>query len=80
MAALEAAGQRLVDNMVQCSPQAMRVAKQLVLDLSWPERRHQVEPIAHVSKVLADIRVTPEGSEGVRAFLEKRKPAWINPA
>lgn len=76
--ALEAACERLVSHMVQCSPQAMKVAKQLVLDLTWNERRARiVDPIAHVSRVLADIRVTEEGSEGVRAFLEKRKPAWI---
>ena len=25
---------------------------------------------------IARIRVSPEGQEGVRAFLEKRKPNW----
>lgn len=28
---------------------------------------------------IADIRATPEGQEGLSAFLEKRKPAWVEP-
>jgi methylglutaconyl-CoA hydratase len=28
---------------------------------------------------IADIRVTPEAQEGLAAFLEKRKPAWVTP-
>jgi len=56
----------------------MSVAKRLVLDLSWPEARARVgDPLEHVARQLAEIRVTPEGQEGVRAFLEKRKPNWI---
>jgi methylglutaconyl-CoA hydratase len=77
-AALAAAAERVVSNMVQCGPHAMATAKKLVLDLSWNERRARIkDPIAHVSQVLAEIRITPEGAEGVRAFLEKRKPSWI---
>ncbi len=28
---------------------------------------------------IADIRATPEGQEGLTAFLEKRKPGWMEP-
>ena len=28
---------------------------------------------------IADIRATPEGQEGLSAFLEKRKAAWVSP-
>lgn len=77
-AALDAARDRLVGNMLQCGPNAMTVAKRLVLDLSWPERRAQhPDCLAYVSKTLADLRVSPEGQEGLKAFLEKRKPAWL---
>lgn len=29
------------------------------------------------TRLIAKLRVSPEGQEGIRAFLEKRKPAWI---
>lgn len=76
--ALEQAGERVVGNILQCGPNAMSVAKRLVLDLSWPERRAQhPDCLAYVAKTLAEVRVSPEGQEGVKAFLEKRKPAWL---
>lgn len=76
--ALDAAVERLLGNILQCGPNAMSVAKRLVLDLSWPERRTQfADYLEYVSKTLADLRISPEGQEGLRAFLEKRKPNWI---
>jgi methylglutaconyl-CoA hydratase len=79
MLALDAAVERILGNMLQCGPNAMAVAKRLVLDLSWPERRTQFSDcMEYVSKTLADLRVSPEGQEGLRAFLEKRKPAWVS--
>jgi methylglutaconyl-CoA hydratase len=76
--ALDAAVERLLGNILQCGPNAMSVAKRLVLDLSWPERRSQFgDYLEYVSKTLADLRISPEGQEGLRAFLEKRKPNWI---
>jgi methylglutaconyl-CoA hydratase len=33
--------------------------------------------IADTAKRIAEIRVSPEGREGIGAFLEKRKPAWV---
>ena len=33
--------------------------------------------IAETSRRIADIRATPEGQEGLAAFLEKRKPSWV---
>jgi methylglutaconyl-CoA hydratase len=77
-AALEARLNAIIENMLQCGPAAMAAAKKLVLDLAWPERRaHLGDPMDFVSEMLARLRVTPEGQEGLRAFLEKRKPSWI---
>ncbi|HTL11496.1 MAG TPA: enoyl-CoA hydratase-related protein [Bdellovibrionota bacterium] len=77
-AELEAAGKRVIENIVQCGPGALATAKKLVLDLSWPERRmKQPDCLEYVAKMLADIRVSEEGQEGVKAFLEKRKPSWL---
>ena len=33
--------------------------------------------IADTAKRIAEIRVSPEGTEGIASFLEKRKPAWV---
>lgn len=75
---LPAAVERVLGNMLQCSPNAMKYAKKLVADLSWPERRGGLgDPMDYVSKMLAELRVSPEGQEGLKAFLEKRKPGWI---
>ncbi|MEO5969462.1 MAG: enoyl-CoA hydratase-related protein [Bdellovibrionia bacterium] len=75
---LEPALEQVLSGILQCGPNAIQVAKKLVLDLSWPERRaHLADCYDFVAKILADLRVTPEGQEGVRAFLEKRKPNWL---
>jgi len=33
--------------------------------------------LAATAKCIADARVTPEGREGIAAFLEKRAPSWL---
>lgn len=69
---------RVVGHMLQCGPNAMAAAKKLVLDLSWPDRRAAIgDPMDYVSTMLAHLRVSAEGQEGLKAFLEKRKPNWI---
>lgn len=77
-AALKVRVNERVQKLLECGPAAMQAAKQLVLDLGWPERRAKIKnPLTHVAKALAKIRVSPEGQEGVRAFLEKRAPKWL---
>lgn len=71
--------EQLVSQLLQCGPAAMGVAKKMILDLSWAERRSQLsDPLEYVARILADLRVSPEGQEGLRAFLEKRKPNWMD--
>ena len=68
----------LTKNLLECGPKAMTVAKRLVLDLTWPEKRSRMsDPIAYVAQTLAELRVGPEAQEGISAFLQKRKPSWI---
>lgn len=76
--ALDAHLENLKKNLLECGPSAMTVAKRLVLDLTWPERRARIpDCIEYVSKTLAELRVGPEAQEGITAFLTKRKPNWI---
>jgi len=60
---LDGAVERLVDDLLAAGPEAVRAAKRLVRE------RPQGEATAHVAAVL---RTSPEGQEGLRAFLEKR--------
>jgi methylglutaconyl-CoA hydratase len=68
-AELDAAVERIVAELRSAGPEAARHAKQLVLerpDSLGTERR------------IAQRRTSDEGQEGLRAFLEKRKPAWAS--
>jgi methylglutaconyl-CoA hydratase len=78
-AALDGAVETLLSRVLQCGPKAMGVAKKLVLDLSWPERRAEIgDEMEYVARLLAELRITDEAQEGLRAFLEKRKPQWLS--
>lgn len=75
---LDAHLEKLTKNLLECGAKAMTVAKRLVLDLSWPEKRSRIsDPYQYVSQTLAELRVGPEAQEGISAFLQKRKPNWI---
>lgn len=66
--------QHWVDNLLLNSPKAMRASKDLLREMGngelTPARRRFCE------NAIARIRVSPEGQEGLRAFLQKRSPGW----
>lgn len=70
---LDATVQGRVRELLASGPGAVRAAKQLALALSdmAPE-----DVPAYTAGRIAELRASPEGQEGLRAFLEKRKPAW----
>lgn len=56
-------------------PNAIAHCKRILSDVvgvPWD----QVEDIT--TKKISELRVSPEGQEGLKAFLEKRKPSWIS--
>ncbi len=68
----EAVGRR-IDALLAAGPEAVSAAKALI------ERVVNAGPgeaAAITTAAIADRRASPEGQEGIRAFLEKRKPAW----
>ncbi len=66
------AGERaeaIVAEILKSAPQAARAAKRLVLD-----RPEGIE----TARIAADRRTSAEGQEGLRAFLDKRSPDWLD--
>ncbi|MFT4919692.1 MAG: methylglutaconyl-CoA hydratase [Zhongshania aliphaticivorans] len=72
---LEAHVANIVTNLLRNGPNAIAEAKRLVLDIAG--REIDAAMIADTSERIAQTRGSDEGREGLSAFLEKRKPNWI---
>ena len=64
-----------VRRFLAAGPQALSVCKQMLEDVT-------LMPLAdardHTARIIANLRISEEGLEGMKAFLEKRKPKWIS--
>ncbi|MFC6854115.1 enoyl-CoA hydratase/isomerase family protein [Marivibrio halodurans] len=74
-AALVEAGQVAIDAALTAGPMASAEAKDLIFAVDRPLSASVIEDTA---ERIARVRASDEGKEGVNAFLEKRKPAWLN--
>jgi methylglutaconyl-CoA hydratase len=72
-AALDARVEELVTELLAAGPTATRAAKALVRELRGQDRD---EAKRHAVRHAAQQRTSPEGQEGLMAFLEKRRPTW----
>jgi methylglutaconyl-CoA hydratase len=64
---LDAAVDRVVDELLTSAPEAVRAAKRLLRERPGGEE---------TARIAAGLRSGAEGQEGLRAFLEKRSPSW----
>ncbi len=65
---LDRAVERVVGELLSAGPKAARAAKRLVLERpDGPDTARRI----------AEQRTSAEGQEGLRAFLEKRRPSWL---
>jgi methylglutaconyl-CoA hydratase len=71
---LSAAVDEVVNALLSASPNAAKEAKRLVRDVAGMPLSDVL--IADTVERIAEIRASDEGREGVKAFLEKRKPNW----
>jgi methylglutaconyl-CoA hydratase len=70
---LDAAVGRVLDAILSGGPKAVNAAKRLVREVEG----RPVDEVADLTvKRIAEIRVSNEGQEGLRAFLERRDPHW----
>ena len=73
--ALDAAVDRQVALLLKAGPVASAQAKSLVRDVAWRRDRDAID--ADNAGLIARLRVSEEGQEGLSAFLDKRAPGWV---
>ena len=73
--ALDAKVAELAQALVNAGPAAVKACKKLVQDVAG----YDITPalVAMTVESIADVRVSPEGREGLQSFLQKRKPNWL---
>ncbi len=71
---LDDAMERLSSEIMACAPGAVAASKALVDDITGVPIDDEL--LEETAKLIADRRASEEGQEGVRAFLDKRKPGW----
>src|SRR5882672_11629608 len=71
---LDEAVKNFTDQLLKGGPNALAAAKKLIADVA--RRPLDDALMEETARRIASIRVSPEGREGLSAFLEKRPPAW----
>jgi methylglutaconyl-CoA hydratase len=72
---LEPAVEAVVNQLRSSGPAAMSHCKTLIDKVS--NTLTMEEAIEFTARMIAEIRASEEGQEGMAAFLEKRKPSWV---
>ncbi|MGP6157883.1 MAG: enoyl-CoA hydratase-related protein [Vulcanimicrobiaceae bacterium] len=72
--ALDGAVTRIINEILSASPSAIAAAKRLLAHVAELDYDATLEPTA---RAIAKQRTSYEGQDGLRAFLEKRKPEWL---
>ncbi len=72
-AELDDAVERRIRDVRTSGPRAVAVAKALIRDVAAVKPE---DVVSLTTSTIASQRVSAEGQEGMRAFLEKRKPGW----
>ena len=70
---MDAAVRRYVDQFLSSAPGAIAASKAIIPKVAGATSD---EITAMTAQAIADLRVSPEGQEGLRAFLEKRRASW----
>jgi methylglutaconyl-CoA hydratase len=78
IAELDAVVDRALHFWAKGGPVAQREAKQLALRMAGFTRESAERVDAENAGLIARLRVSPEGQEGLTAFLDKRPPFWVS--
>ena len=66
----------LVQQLLTSGPEALASCKDLIFNIT---RMSVEEAKEYTARMIANLRISSEGQEGMTAFLEKRRPAWVEP-
>ena len=75
MERLDATIAELASALTRGGPKALIAAKALIRDMAG--RPIDDDLVEETARRIAELRATPEAREGLAAFLEKRRPAWM---
>jgi methylglutaconyl-CoA hydratase len=70
---MDEAVERWTNRFLHSGPEAIKASKQLIARVSRAQIR---EVKAHTADLIAKLRGSEEGKEGIASFFEKRKPKW----
>ncbi len=73
--ALDDAVGKALQELLSSAPRAIRACKTLALNAGHMDHDTARQ---YSAKTIAALRVSEEGQEGLRSFLEKRKPTWVS--
>ncbi|MBO9618842.1 MAG: enoyl-CoA hydratase/isomerase family protein [Niabella sp.] len=73
-AALDVLVETTISELLTAGPASVAQCKTLLAELS---AKPLEAAVPYTTEMIAQARVSPEGQEGMKAFLEKRKPDWI---
>jgi len=73
-AGLDEAIERVISDLLAGGPQSQSRAKRLIAGIADRPVDNTLETFT--ARSIAEARASPEGREGIQAFLEKRRPAW----
>lgn len=68
---LESFTNNFAQKIIKNAPLATQKLREMIRNIDYQENQDQ-----YIAKVIADLRISDEGKEGIDAFLEKRKPKW----
>ena len=64
----------LIEQFLASGPEAIASCKELILNVP----RMSLEDVKeYTARMIANLRISEEGQEGMSAYLEKRKPRWV---
>lgn len=72
---LDALAEETISHLRTSGPAAMAHGKKLIHEVT--NNLTLMEAYDFTARIIADIRASEEGQEGMNAFLEKRKPKWV---